>query len=589
MKRSEVDKKYLWSLEDIYSDDRLWEKDCKELEKQADFPLAYRGKLTDKSKLLELLKKSDEYEIRLEKLYSYAKMRLDQDSSDDHYSALTDRGEALFVKYSSACSFINPELCAADESYIRALIEDPAFSDYDYMLKGILRKKKHTLSEKEEKLLSLSRAPLSMFQTAFGKIDNVDVKLGSVKAGGKKIKLTHGAYSQLLQNPDQNVRRAAFNTYYKGYESLLNTIAAVYAGSVKADVFMARARGYKDCLSAAMFNENVPECVYTNLIESVNDNCRYVHEYVAYRKRALGVERLNMYDMYVPIVEGAEMSLPFEEAFELVKKGLAVLGDEYVSLLQKAKDERWMDVYETENKRSGAYSWGSYSTKPYVLLNYSATMHDIFTIAHELGHSMHSYYSNHTQPYSKSGYAIFVAEVASTVNEVLLLKYLLKTTSDKKTRKYLLSYYLDMFRTTLFRQTMFAEFEKISHDMEQKGKPLTPGALSAAYLKLNKKYYGAAVTHNKPISYEWALIPHFYNAFYVYKYATGITAAVNIAAGILQDPSNIEKYKRFLSAGGSDSPYEILKIAGVDLAERKPFDAAMREFKQSLDMLINEG
>ena len=589
MKRSEVDKKYLWSLEDIYSDDRLWEKDCKELEKQADFPLAYRGKLTDKSKLLELLKKSDEYEIRLEKLYSYAKMRLDQDSSDDHYSALTDRGEALFVKYSSACSFINPELCAADESYIRALIEDPAFSDYDYMLKGILRKKKHTLSEKEEKLLSLSRAPLSMFQTAFGKIDNVDVKLGSVKAGGKKIKLTHGAYSQLLQNPDQNVRRAAFNTYYKGYESLLNTIAAVYAGSVKADVFMARARGYKDCLSAAMFNENVPECVYTNLIESVNDNCRYVHEYVAYRKRALGVERLNMYDMYVPIVEGAEMSLPFEEAFELIKKGLAVLGDEYVSLLQKAKDERWMDVYETENKRSGAYSWGSYSTKPYVLLNYSATMHDIFTIAHELGHSMHSYYSNHTQPYSKSGYAIFVAEVASTVNEVLLLKYLLKTTSDKKTRKYLLSYYLDMFRTTLFRQTMFAEFEKISHDMEQKGKPLTPGALSAAYLKLNKKYYGAAVTHNKPISYEWARIPHFYNAFYVYKYATGITAAVNIAAGILQDPSNIEKYKRFLSAGGSDSPYEILKIAGVDLAERKPFDAAMREFKQSLDMLVNEG
>lgn len=589
MKRSEVDKKYLWSLEDIYSDDRLWEKDCKELEKQADFPLAYRGKLTDKSKLLELLKKSDEYEIRLEKLYSYAKMRLDQDSSDDHYSALTDRGEALFVKYSSACSFINPELCAADESYIRALIEDPAFSDYDYMLKGILRKKKHTLSEKEEKLLSLSRAPLSMFQTAFGKIDNVDVKLGSVKAGGKKIKLTHGAYSQLLQNPDQNVRRAAFNTYYKGYESLLNTIAAVYAGSVKADVFMARARGYKDCLSAAMFNENVPECVYTNLIESVNDNCRYVHEYVAYRKRALGVERLNMYDMYVPIVEGAEMSLPFEEAFELVKKGLAVLGDEYVSLLQKAKDERWMDVYETENKRSGAYSWGSYSTKPYVLLNYSATMHDIFTIAHELGHSMHSYYSNHTQPYSKSGYAIFVAEVASTVNEVLLLKYLLKTTSDKKTRKYLLSYYLDMFRTTLFRQTMFAEFEKISHDMEQKGKSLTPGALSAAYLKLNKKYYGAAVTHNKPISYEWARIPHFYNAFYVYKYATGITAAVNIAAGILQDPSNIEKYKRFLSAGGSDSPYEILKIAGVDLAERKPFDAAMREFKQSLDMLVNEG
>lgn len=589
MKRSEIDKKYLWSLEDVYADDDAWEKDYKEAEKQVSFPLKYKGQLSDKKKLLEFLKASDELEIKLEKLYSYARMRLDQDSSDNHYAALADRGEALLIKYSSFGSFVNPELCAADESYIKSLLQDAAFADYDYMLKGILRKKSYTLGENEERLLSAAQSPLSMFKTAFGKIDNVDVSLGSVRVNGKRVKLTHGTYSQLLQNPDQNVRKAAFNTYYKGYEQLLNTIAAVYAGSVKSDVFMARARGYKDCLSAAMFNENVPECVYTNLIDSVNENCKYVHEYVAYRKEALGVEKLNMYDMYVPIVKGAELSLDFEDAFELVKKGLAVLGDEYVALLQKARDERWMDVYETENKRSGAYSWGSYATKPYVLLNYSATIHDVFTIAHELGHSMHSYYSRHAQPYSKSGYAIFVAEVASTVNEVLLLKYLLKTTADKDMRKYLLSYYLDMFRTTLFRQTMFAEFEKISHDMEQKGKPLTPKALSAEYLKLNKKYYGPAVTHNKPISYEWARIPHFYNAFYVYKYATGITSAVNIANGILNDAANIEKYKKFLSAGGSDSPYEILKIAGVDLAEKHPFENAMREFKETLDMLKSEG
>lgn len=589
MKRSEVDKKYLWSLEDIYENDGLWEKDYNELKKEIEFPLAYKGKLSDKEKLLELLKKSDVYEIKLEKLYSYAKMRLDQNSSDDHYSGLTDRGEALFVKYSAACSFINPELCSLDEKYIESLAADPAFADYDYMLKGVLRKKKHTLGEKEEKILSMAHSPLSQFHTAFGKIDNVDVQLGSVKADGKKIKLTHGTYAQLLQNPDQNVRRAAFNAYYKGYEKLLSTITAVYAGSVKSDVFLASARGYKNCLSAAMFNENVPEKVYTNLIESVDANCRYVHEYVEYRKKALGVERLNMYDMYVPVVKGVDMALGFEDAFELVKKGLSVLGEEYAGLLQRAKDERWMDVYETENKRSGAYSWGSYSTKPYVLLNYSATIHDIFTVAHELGHSMHSYYSNHTQPYSKSGYAIFVAEVASTVNEVLLLKYLLKTTDDKDMRKYLLTYYLDMFRTTLFRQTMFAEFEKISHDMEQKGKPLTPKSLSDVYMKLNKKYYGPAVTHNKPIAYEWARIPHFYNAFYVYKYATGITSAVNIANSILKDSANIEKYKKFLSAGGSDSPYEILKIAGVDLAERTPFDNAMKEFKDTLDMLKNEG
>lgn len=585
MKRSEVEKKYLWALEDVYASDDLWEKDYKELDKSVNFVSAYKGKLSDKAKLLELLKKSDETEIKLEKLYSYARMRLDQDSSNNFYAGLTDRAQALLVKYSAASSYINPELCSLDEKYIESLISDPDFSDYDYMLKGVLRRKKHTLGENEEKLMSMAQSPLSQFQSAFSKIDNVDVQLGSVKVDGKKVKLTHGTYAQLLQNPDQNVRKAAFTTYYKGYENLLNTLTAVYAGSVKSDVFSATARGYKSCLEAAMFNENVPECVYTNLIESVDKNCKYVHDYVAYRKTALGVERLNMYDMYVPIVEGADMSLPFEEAFDLVKKGLAVMGDEYAGLLQKAHDERWMDVYETENKRSGAYSWGSYSTKPFVLLNYSATIHDIFTIAHELGHSMHSYYSNHTQPYSKAGYAIFVAEVASTVNEVLLLKYLLGTTTDKKMKKYLLSYYLDMFRTTLFRQTMFAEFEKISHDMEQKGKPLTPKSLSDAYMKLNKKYYGPAVTHNKQIATEWARIPHFYNAFYVYKYATGITSAVNIANSILKDKSFVAQYKKFLSAGGSDSPYEILKIAGVDLATRAPFDFAMNEFKDTLQQL----
>ena len=585
MKRSEVEKKYLWALEDVYASDDLWEKDYKELDKSVNFVSAYKGKLSDKAKLLELLKKSDETEIKLEKLYSYARMRLDQDSSNNFYAGLTDRAQALLVKYSAASSYINPELCSLDEKYIESLISDPDFSDYDYMLKGVLRRKKHTLGENEEKLMSMAQSPLSQFQSAFSKIDNVDVQLGSVKVDGKKVKLTHGTYAQLLQNPDQNVRKAAFTTYYKGYENLLNTLTAVYAGSVKSDVFSATARGYKSCLEAAMFNENVPECVYTNLIESVDENCKYVHDYVAYRKTALGVERLNMYDMYVPIVEGADMSLPFEEAFDLVKKGLSVMGDEYAGLLQKAHDERWMDVYETENKRSGAYSWGSYSTKPFVLLNYSATIHDIFTIAHELGHSMHSYYSNHTQPYSKAGYAIFVAEVASTVNEVLLLKYLLGTTTDKKMKKYLLSYYLDMFRTTLFRQTMFAEFEKISHDMEQKGKPLTPKSLSDAYMKLNKKYYVPAVTHNKQIATEWARIPHFYNAFYVYKYATGITSAVNIANSILKDNSFVAQYKKFLSAGGSDSPYEILKIAGVDLATRAPFDFAMNEFKDTLEQL----
>lgn len=585
MKRSEVEKKYTWSLEDIYANDSLWEKDFKTLGKSIGEISAYRGKLGNRDKLLALLRLSDEKELMLEKLYSYAKMRLDQDSSDDYYSGLTDRAEQLVVAYSSASSFISPELSSQSEEYIAKLIKDPDFSDYEYMLKGVLRTKQHILSEKEERLMSLAQAPLSQFRTAFGKIDNVDVDLPTIKVDGKRVKLTHGTYSQLLQHPDQNVRKLAFNSYYKAYEKMLSTITAVYAGSVKSDTFVAKARGYKDCLTKAMFNEDVPECVYTNLLKSVGENLKYVHEYVAYRKKALGVERLNMYDMYVPIVKDKELSLAFDDAFALVKKGLAVLGDEYQSLLQQAYDERWMDVYETENKRSGAYSWGCYSTKPYVLLNYSATMHDIFTIAHELGHSMHSYYSHKNQPYAKSSYAIFVAEVASTVNEVLLLKYMINTTEDREMRQFLLSYYLDMFRTTLFRQTMFAEFEKISHDMELKGKPLTAKTLSDAYLKLNKKYYGDAVTHNKPISFEWARIPHFYNAFYVYKYATGIISAVNIANAILSDPTAVERYKKFLSAGGSDSPYEILKIAGVDLATEQPFNVAMQEFKDALDRL----
>ena len=587
MKRSEVEKKYLWALEDVYASDDLWEKDYKELDKSVNFVSAYKGKLSDKVKLLELLKKSDEIEIRLEKLYSYAKMRLDQDSSDNFYAGLTDRAQALFVKYSAACSYINPELCSLDEKYIESLISDPDFSDYDYMLKGVLRRKKHTLGEKEEKLMSMVQSPLSQFQSAFSKIDNVDVQLGSVKVDGKKVKLTHGTYAQLLQSPDQNVRKAAFTTYYKGYESLLNTLTAVYAGSVKSDVFSATARGYKSCLEAAMFNENVPECVYTNLIESVDENCKYVHDYVAYRKTALGVERLNMYDMYVPIVEGADMSLPFEEAFDLVKKGLSVMGDEYAGLLQKAHDERWMDVYETENKRSGAYSWGSYSTKPFVLLNYSATIHDIFTIAHELGHAMHSHFSNANQPAPTADYKIFVAEVASTVNEILLIKYLLSTVTDVNVKKYLLSYYLDTIRTTLFRQTMFAEFEYKAHKLAETGEPITKEILSEIYKNLNIKYYGNSVVTDEEISYEWARIPHFYTAFYVYKYATGIISAINIAENILSGKAKaVENYKKFLSSGSSDIPTELLKIAGVDLTTETPYKVAMLSFESALNDLI---
>ena len=375
---------------------------------------------------------------------------------------------------------------------------------------------------------------------------------------------------------------------YGAVKSLINTIASNYTGNVKKDNFYARARGFKSPLEQALYGGDIPSEVYDNLIEYVGKNLSVVHDYVRYRKEQLGGE-LNMYDMYVSLVDDADLSLDFEDAFELVKKGLKPLGDDYARLLERARSERWMDVYETDNKRSGAYQSGCYGVHPFVLLNYSRTAHDVFTIAHELGHAMHTNYSNSALPYSQAGYAIFVAEVASTVNEVLLLKYLLATTTDKKMKKFLLSYYLDMFRTTLFRQTMFAEFEKNAHDMDLKGEPLTPESLSDMYYELNKKYYGDGVNHNDEIRYEWARIPHFYTAFYVYKYATGITSAVNIANGILKDAKNVERYKKFLSAGGTDSPYEILKIAGVDLKTATPYENAMREFKETLAELKKLG
>ena len=585
MKRSEIDKKYLWSLEDVYADDDAWEKDYKEAEKQVSFPLKYKGQLSDKKKLLEFLKASDELEIKLEKLYSYARMRLDQDSSDNHYAALADRGEALLIKYSSFGSFVNPELCAADESYIKSLLQDAAFADYDYMLKEVRRQKKHILSDKEERILAMAGEPFGSFRKTFEMIDNVDIKFRNVKnEKGETVKLTNGTYSYLLSCKDQNVRRAAFRSMFGAFKGLINTLAALYAGNVKKGNFYAKARGYKSALAAAMDGENVPAGVYDKLIKAVHGSLPAVHEYVSYRKNILGDQ--HMYDLYVPVIEGAaEFKYGYEQAFDTVLKGLAPMGGEYVAMLKKAHDERWIDVEETEGKRGGAYMMGVYGVHPYVLLNHALTTHSVFTIAHELGHAMHSYYSQAAQPYIKSDYAIFVAEVASTVNEVMLLKYLVETTEDVPTKKYLLTYYLDMFRTTVYRQTMFAEFEKKAHDYDRQGKPLTPDTLNSIYYRLNKQYYGPGVKHDALIKYEWARIPHFYTAFYVYKYATGLISAVSIARGILQDKNNFAAYKKFLSAGGSDSPYEILKLAGVDLMTDAPYEAAAREFSETLAAL----
>ena len=390
----------------------------------------------------------------------------------------------------------------------------------------------------------------------------------------------------LLQHKDQNVRKLAFETYYKTYIDKINTIAGVYEGSVKADCFYARARKFGSTMEQALFNEDVDKKVYDNLITSMHSTFEPLHKYIALRKKLMGVETLNMYDLYVSIFEDADISCEYEEAVELVKKGLEPLGEDYRKIMDEAFSSRWIDVHETPTKRSGAYSMHVSGVHPYMLLNYQKTTHDIFTIAHEMGHSIHSYYSAAKQPHSKEDYKIFVAEVASTCNEVLLLNYLLKTEKDVKIKKYLLQYYLDMLRTTMYRQAMFAEFEAITHELAENNVPLTSQLMCEKYLELNKMYYGPAVNHNEEISYEWARIPHFYRAFYVYKYATGIISAVCIAQKILKEGKPaVDKYKEFLSLGGSMDPVSELKVAGVDLTTSEPFEIVAKSFADTLSQL----
>ena len=440
------------------------------------------------------------------------------------------------------------------------------------------------LSEKEERLLALSSETLSSFRDIFTKIDNADLPLGKIKHGGKTYELSHGLYGVIMHDKDRVLRKKCFKAYYKAYGSLLNTISATYAASVKKDVFTARARNYPSALVKALDGEDVSPVVYENLISTVNSALPLMHRYMSVKKKELKLDNMYMYDVYVPTTEDAEIKLDYDKAYDLVIKALSCLGEEYTGLLKKAHDERWLSVKETKNKRSGAYSVAVYDTHPFVLLNYQETTHDVFTIAHEMGHSIHSYFSNKTQPYSKADYKIFVAEVASTVNEVLLLRYLLKNAEDDKLKKYLLSYLLEMIRTTLFRQTQFAEFEEVVHAAAEKGIPLTKDFMCEEYLKLNKKYYGKAVVSEGEIKTEWARIPHFYRAFYVYKYATGIISALAISDRILKEGKPaVEDYFKFLSMGGSNSPVEILKTAGVDLTKKDAFFAAMGVFENAIE------
>ena len=578
-----MENKYLWATEEIFGSVEEWNKQFESVLSSYDFSV-YKGKLGNAKDFLSCMKAEEKLGRVLDRLSVYAMMKHDENTKDSTYDALLSKVTSLGAKIGAETAFILPELTALPESVLEGYIKNPELKEYDYMLKGILKAKAHVLSESEEQMLAMLGETTASFRDIFTKIDNADLPLGKIRAGEQVISLSHGTYGVIMHGEDRALRKKTFEKYYSAYVSLINTISATYYGSVKKDVFYAKAKKYPSALESALFNEDVPKAVYQNLISSVEKALPTLHDYMKEKKKILGLKRMYMYDVYVPVVEGAEMKLEYEDAYDLVVKGLAPLGKEYCDLLKKAKDERWLDVYEKDGKRSGAYSVAVYDTHPYVLLNYQKTTHDVFTIAHEMGHSIHSYFSNHTQPYAKADYRIFVAEVASTVNEVLLIRYLLSTEKDKKLKKYLLSYLLEMIRTTLFRQTQFAEFEQFAHETVEKGEPLTKENLSEEYLRLNKKYYGKAVVSDGNIKYEWARIPHFYRAFYVYKYATGIISALAIAERILTEgQSAVDDYFKFLSSGGSDGPCELLKIAGVDLTTDKPFTSAFKVFKDTLE------
>lgn len=582
MEREKVQDRYKWNVKDIFESDEQWEKAAEELDSKLDFS-DYQGKLGDKATLLKYLKENDELTILLELIAVYANLKRDEDTRNTKYNSYSSKVDMIFSRYCAATAFFEPEMAALDENYLKELIDDKAFSDYDYQLELLLKRRSHVVSEKEERLIALSSETLGSFSDIFAMIDNADLALPEIEWEGKTRKLSHGLYGLILHSPDRKKREEAYKKYYSAYISLLNTITANYYGNVKKDVFLSRVYNFDSCLDHALFSEDVDRKVYENLLESVTENCAVMHRYIADRKKILGVDKLHFYDIYAPLIGDAEVKMPYDEAYEYVIEGLAALGKDYQNLLRRGYEERWIDVEETEGKRNGAYSAGVYGVHPYVLLNYQLTLTDIFTIAHEMGHSLHTYFSQKNQPFAKSEYKIFVAEVASTVNEVLLLKYMLSKAKDANLKKYLLNYYLDSIRATLHRQTMFAEFEYEAHKMVEEGNPLTRENLCEKYAEIGKKYYGDAIEHDYEISTEWCRIPHFYSSFYVYKYSTGIITAINIANKILTEGETaVKNYFKFLSGGSSTDPVSLLKLAGVDLTNKQPFAFAMKEFENTL-------
>jgi oligoendopeptidase F len=593
--RDEIEARYKWQLEDIYADEKYWEEDFLKIRHLSAQLTAFKGMLSQSpDKLLQCFQLCNDMLSLNDKLFVYARMRRDENNTEPKYQALTDRAMALGTEVYAAMSFIVPEIIVMDEQELSNNLEQVAeLRLYKHFINEILRQKQHVLSDKEEELLALSAEVAHAPYDIFTMFNNADIKFPAIKdENGDEVELTKGRYIKFLEARDQRVREDAFHALFKTYAAMKNTLAAALGNNIKKNRFFAKVRRYDSCMGAALDNDNVSTDVYDNLISTVNKNLPLLHRYLRLRKKALKLDTLHMYDLYVPIVEMPKKIIPFEEAVKMVTDGLKPLGERYLQDLDKAFGSGWIDVFESRGKTSGAYSSGAYLTHPYVLLNYQSTVNDVFTLAHEMGHAMHSYYTNKTQHYIYSDYKIFVAEVASTLNESLLIKYLLGMESDNSEKAYLLNHYLEEFRGTLFRQTMFAEFEKAMHHIIETGGALTAQELCRIYRELNVKYFGQEVVIDDEIDMEWARIPHFYSSFYVYKYATGISAAASLSKQITEEGAPaLERYLGFLSSGGSDYPINLLKKAGVDLSTPKPIEDAMKTFEiilEELETLIDK-
>ncbi|MFZ5986836.1 MAG: oligoendopeptidase F [Bacillota bacterium] len=588
-KRDEIDSKYKWKLEDIYENIDKWEEDFKKVKQYIGDIVKFKGTLNEgPEKLLECLKLSNDLMSLNDKVFVYARMKKDENNADPLYQGLADRASTLTTEAYASTSFIVPELISIPEDKLKSYLNaSKELEVYRQFFNEILRQKEHILSEREEELLALSSEVSGSSREIFTMLNNADIKFPFIKdEDGEEVELTKGRYVKFLESKDRRVRKDAFNALYSTYGKFRNTLAASLTGNIKAAKFYATASKYNSSLEASLDADNISIDVYDNLIDTVDKNLHLLHRYLKLRKKALKLDELHMYDLYVPIIEESKKNIPYNEALRMVEEGLKPLGSEYLGYLKEGFTKGWIDVYENQGKTSGAYSWGAYKTHPYVLLNYQGTINDVFTLAHEMGHALHSYYTNKTQPYVYSEYKIFVAEVASTVNESLLMKYLLDNTGNKMEKAHLLNHYLEQFRGTIFRQVMFAEFEKIVHSKYKNGEALTSDVLSSVYLDLNKKYFEAEVTVDEDIAIEWARIPHFYTSFYVYKYATGFSSATAISSMILKEGKPaVDRYIEFLKSGGSNYPLELLKTAGVDLSTPKPVQDALNVFGEVLTEL----